>query len=209
MKSEILVVDDDPVVRESIAKLLLERGYEVLTAEGGFAALEHLRMRKWVLPDLMVSDLNMPEMSGFELLSIVRRRFPRISVIAMSGAYSGETVPNGVVADAFYAKRQHTYTALLKTIAEMVKTCAEQAAAHQRESAPVWIPRNGKDANGTPFIIVNCTECLRSFPLNVAAEAQPRIETTTCIFCQNTVRYIIDFSLSVASPAKPASKAAA
>jgi hypothetical protein len=127
----------------------------------------------------------------------------------MSGAYSGEAVPNGVVADAFYAKRQHTYTALLKTIADLVKTCAEQAAAHQRESAPVWIPRNGKDANGTPFIIVNCTECLRSFPLNVAAEAQPRIETTTCIFCQNTVRYIIDFSLSVASPAKPASKAAA
>lgn len=209
MKGEILVVDDDPVVRESIAKLLLERGYEVLTAEGGFAALEHLRMRKWVLPDLIVCELNMPEMSGFEFLSVVRRRFPRIAVIAMSGAYSGETVPNGVVADAFYAKRQHTYTALLKTIAELVNTCAEQAAAHQREPAPVWVPRNGKNAQGTPFIIVSCTECLRSFSLNVAEEAQPRIETTTCIYCQNTVRYIIDFSLSIASPAKQACKAAA
>jgi hypothetical protein len=73
----------------------------------------------------------------------------------------------------------------------------------------VWIPRNGKDATGTPFIIVSCTECLRSFPLNVAAEVQPKIEKTTCIFCHNTVRYIIDFSLSVASPSKRAEKAVA
>jgi CheY-like chemotaxis protein len=209
MKGEILVVDDDPVVRESAAKLLLARGYEVLTAEGGFAALEHLRMRKWVLPDLIVCELNMPEMSGFEFLSIVRRRFPKISVIAMSGAYGGEVVPGGVLADSFFAKDQHSYAPLLKTIAELINTSAERATVHQREPAPVWVPRNGKNAQGTPFIIVNCTECLRSFSLNVAEEAQPRIETTTCIYCHNTVRYIIDFSLAVASPTKPARKAAA
>ena len=46
----------------------------------------------------------MPGMSGFELLSVVRRRFPAVLVIAMSGAFSGDQVPSGVTADAFYPK---------------------------------------------------------------------------------------------------------
>ncbi len=46
-------------------------------------------------------------MSGFELLSVVRRRFPAIQVIAMSGAYSCDGVPPGVAADAFYQKGTH------------------------------------------------------------------------------------------------------
>lgn len=49
----------------------------------------------------------MPQMSSFELLSMLRWRFPQISVIAMSGAYhSGDAVPGGVIADASYSKGQ-------------------------------------------------------------------------------------------------------
>ena len=39
-----------------------------------------------------------------------------------------------------------------------------------KQSAPVWIPRNGRDSRGFPYVVVTCTECLRSFPLNVAEE---------------------------------------
>lgn len=46
----------------------------------------------------------MPGMSGFELLPVVRRRFPAIRLIAMSGAFSGKELPSGVPADAFYEK---------------------------------------------------------------------------------------------------------
>ena len=50
----------------------------------------HIRI---ALPDLIISDLNMPEMSGFELLSVLRVRFPAIPVVAISGAgYNGEYV---------------------------------------------------------------------------------------------------------------------
>ena len=58
---------------------------------------------KRALPDVIISDLNMPQRSGFEFLSVARRRFPEILVIAMSGAYQeGSAVPGGVIADGFY-----------------------------------------------------------------------------------------------------------
>jgi len=76
-------------------------GYAVRTASDGFAALASMREQ---VPDILISDLNMPRMSGFELLSIVRRRFPSIAVIAMSGTYLGFAIPRGIAADAFYAK---------------------------------------------------------------------------------------------------------
>ena len=53
-------------------------------AEDGFSALAEIRKE---VPDILLSDLNMPRMSGFELLSVVRRRFPSIRTIAMSGAF--------------------------------------------------------------------------------------------------------------------------
>lgn len=56
------------------------------------------------VPELILSDLNMPGMSGFDLLSVVRRRFPAIRTIAMSGSFSGNEVPSGVAADAYFQK---------------------------------------------------------------------------------------------------------
>jgi len=198
-KQHILVVDDEANIRESLSMLFLSKGYRVSTADDGFDALLQLRT---AVPDLITSDLNMPNMSGFEFLSVVRRRFPAIPVIAISGAYEcGEAVPGGIIADGFYAKGHHHPEALLATVAELLKTSAARAVAHQKQSAPVWIPRNGKDSNGVPFIVVTCTECLRSFPLSVTEETM-EIQETACLFCPNRVRFIVDFSLSVASPDK-------
>jgi len=196
----ILLVDDEATVRQSFAALFLAKGYKVSTAADGFDAL--LQLRK-MTPDLITSDLNMPNMSGFEFLSVIRRRFPQIPVVAISGAYEcGESVPGGIIADAFHAKNQHGPEALLATVAELIRSSAVRAKSHQQESAPAWIPRNGKDSHGVPFIVVTCTECLRSIPLSVAEETLPEVRETPCLFCPNTVRYIIDFSLSVFSPGK-------
>ncbi|MGC2112637.1 MAG: response regulator, partial [Candidatus Korobacteraceae bacterium] len=173
-------------------------GYDVSTAEDGFDALLQL---KRVSPNVIISDLNMPKMSGFEFLSVIRRRFPEIPVIAASGAYeSGDCVPGGVIADAFHAKGRHHPQDLLSTIAELIQSTAAREVAHHRMSAPVWIPRNGKDSHGVPFIVLTCTECLRSFPLSVPKEGLQEIQETPCVFCRNPVRYVIDFSIDVASP---------
>jgi CheY-like chemotaxis protein len=194
---QVLVVDDEESIRDVFMQLLQREGYEVTTAENGFEALLKL---KESLPDVIISDLNMPKMSGFEFLSVVRRRFPKIPVIASSGAYGTRVVPTGVLADAFYAKGQDHPEALLNTVADLIKTSATRATAHYEECSPVWIPRNGKDSNGIPYIVITCTDCLRSFPLNVTKEENPEVLETLCLFCSNKVKYIIDFSRSVSSP---------
>lgn len=99
--TRLLIVDVAPAIRVSIFYLLGEAGYSVWCAEDGFTGLAEIRKE---IPDILLSDLNMPGMSGFELCSVARRRFPSIQVIAMSGSISGDDVPHGVIADAFYQK---------------------------------------------------------------------------------------------------------
>ena len=86
-KASLLIVDDEPSIRESLSFVLTEVGYSVRATEDGFSALIEIQKE---IPDIILSDLNMPGMSGFELLSVVRRRFPAIPMIAMSGAFSGD-----------------------------------------------------------------------------------------------------------------------
>lgn len=126
LKHQILLVDDEPSVREILELLLSSAGYEVATAEDGFRAL--LALGK-MTPDVVVSDLNMPRMSGFDLLSVVHSNFPKIVTVAMSGAYQGGTLPSGVIADGFYAKGEHPKN-LLKTLEQLLRTA-------QREAVPI------------------------------------------------------------------------
>lgn len=197
-KGLVLVVDDEASIRNTTSMLLKSAKYDVCTAENGFDALLQLGKK---ISDIIISDLNMPQMSGFEFLSVVRRRFPEIPVIAVSGAYDfGDQVPGGVIADAFYSKGRHHPEELLRTVAELLTTKIARALDHHRRSAPVWIPRNGKDSNGVPFIVLTCTHCLRSFPLSVMRESVQEIQEALCLFCANPVRYVIDFSVDVASP---------
>lgn len=62
----VLVVDDEELIRSTSTMILESKGFEVRTAADGFAALVELRKSP---PDILISDLRMPSMSGFELLS--------------------------------------------------------------------------------------------------------------------------------------------
>ncbi|MDP9269095.1 MAG: response regulator [Acidobacteriota bacterium] len=101
----LLVVDDDAAIRELAIALLGAEGYDVVTAEDGLDALRQIEASA---PDLVISDLRMPHMTGFELLRIMRARFPEIPVIAVSGEVDGETSLPGVIADAVFAKGSFT-----------------------------------------------------------------------------------------------------
>ena len=73
-KVKLLVVDDDVSLLMLLSQIFTESGYSVRSAEDGFSALAEIRNE---IPNIILSDLNMPGMSGFEFLSVVRRRFSR------------------------------------------------------------------------------------------------------------------------------------
>ncbi len=124
-KPQVLVVDDDPSVRDSVARLLMSAGYDVAAAEDGLEALSQLNK---AMPDIIVSDLNMPRMSGFDLLAVVRRCFPGIVTVAMSGAYgNSDDLPPEVIADGFYAKGDHPKR-LFGTLAQLLSTTPTRCA---------------------------------------------------------------------------------
>lgn len=81
---KFILVDDHPVVREGMETMLLsEEGFESLgTASGGAEALELCRRTH---PDVMMSDVRMPGMDGFETLRAVRAEFPQLRFILLAG----------------------------------------------------------------------------------------------------------------------------
>ena len=96
----ILVVDDDEAVRSITARMLEITGHIVSEASGGREALDMLEAQT---PDLILSDIQMPEMDGNALFLEVRTRYPDISFIGMSGHLYGEDTGN-IQFDAFLSK---------------------------------------------------------------------------------------------------------
>jgi len=81
VKRNVLVVDDDPNMREMVSDLLSERGFEVVLAESGAAALEVAEVSDF---DCMLSDVQMPGMTGIELLGAMREKHPETPAILMT-----------------------------------------------------------------------------------------------------------------------------
>ena len=187
-KYRILVVDDEALIRETSKLVLAEQGYEVRTAQDGFAALIELRQ---ALPDMIISDLSMPNMSGFEFLSVVRRRFPHIPVIAISGKYDG-TKPTGLIADSYFSKGHYAPEELFRDISRLLEQGTIRAHIEKPDTAPVWIPRN---ASG--YLVITCTKCLRSFSVSEQdlAGGKTEVQEIPCEFCDMPVQVLIDLTV--------------
>jgi DNA-binding NtrC family response regulator len=80
--AKILVIDDDVIVRETIIQILEDRGYQVVSAEDGKHGVASFRSEK---PDLVITDIIMPEKEGIQTITEIRREKPDAKVIAISG----------------------------------------------------------------------------------------------------------------------------
>ena len=89
----ILVVDDDPTILEFVSGLLVDGDYHVLTASSGAAALQQSREYKGEI-HLLLSDFQMPAMSGIELATRMCVDRPQLKVLMMSGFTEGMLVLN-------------------------------------------------------------------------------------------------------------------
>jgi two-component system, cell cycle response regulator CpdR len=79
----VLVVDDEPLVREVIASMLEDLGCEVITVASGNDALEKLSIDRRI--EILVTDINMPGMDGYELAEAATRTREQLKVILLSG----------------------------------------------------------------------------------------------------------------------------
>jgi len=78
----ILVVDDEPLVRRSLSEFLALEGYTANVASNGREALSALKEGLW---DVVISDVKMPEMDGLELLRVIKKEYPSTAVIFITG----------------------------------------------------------------------------------------------------------------------------
>lgn len=175
-------------MREVTALILSEEGFDVSTASDGIDALIRLRN---LLPDMIISDLHMPRMSGFEFLSVIRRRFPTIPVIAISGAYDlSESSAGGVMADAFYPKGCCHPTELFKTIHKLIyEPLKRPTNYHPCQPPRIQIARNGLDSAGMPTLALNCTECLRAFSVANVSGLGEDLYQAHCPSCGTHVQF--------------------
>lgn len=182
----LLVVDDDAALRLSLSHIFAAFGHRVRCAADGFSALSELRAE---VPDIILSDLNMPGMSGFEFLSVVRRRFPTIKVVAMSSAFTVDEIPLGVAADAFYQKGSNLGH-LLQIVEGMATPEVAQSLKPAGTAAPIWVERTGQGFPGGANIMLTCPECLRAFP-QLSMETPLPVHETNCIYCNSPFDYAV------------------
>jgi len=181
----LLIVDDEPATRSLLSQIFGKMGHSVRTAKDGFTALEEIRE---AMPDVILSDLHMPGMSGFELLSVVRRRLPGIYVIATSGAYSGDGVPFGIAADAFYEKATG-----FKSLIDLMDAATTAEGLFPRDAGalvPVWVTLTDEEPLSDEFVMICCPDCLRA-SAQAVGEGLLLIHETGCEYCQTKIRYAV------------------
>jgi len=98
VQSKILVVDDEESIREFFEIMLKREGYEVITAPNGLEALETFKKHQ---VDLVISDIQMPEMSGMELLAKLKEQDPEMVVIMITAFGSTETAVEAMKLGAY------------------------------------------------------------------------------------------------------------
>jgi CheY-like chemotaxis protein len=193
--TNILLVEDDAPLRKLLTVILTRSGYRVRVADDGFSALAEIRAN---MPGILISDLYMLGMSGFELLSVVRRRFPAIKVIAMSSAFSGGEVPLGVAADRFYQKATSIPT-LLRLVEETLIAEDRAPSPHGAAPPPIWIATHSPQAGVGEPVVIACPECLRTFA-NSPAQGLAVIQRTVCAHCQTPIHYSMVQSIDPGPP---------
>lgn len=187
----ILLVDDDKELLQTTADVFKREGYFVETARDGFEALAVLRGGR---PEILVSDLNLPNMSGFELLAVIRKRFPGIGVIAYSDAFS-PLGPEGILADRFLRKGENSTFELLEEVRDLLEELPLRAQQAKPETAPAWLPRSA-----TGYVVVTCPFCLRSFSVPTRDIEFGVVHKDECLDCGAEVAYRLDATMAAEAP---------
>jgi CheY-like chemotaxis protein len=114
-----LIVDDDPFIRAHIKVLLQREGFETLEAESGNSALEVVKVLRGFV-DLIVTDIQMPNGDGLSFANSVRRRFPVVPIILVSGGARPNT-------DFEFVEKPFAAVTLARAVRKLVPRIAKTA----------------------------------------------------------------------------------
>jgi CheY-like chemotaxis protein len=122
----ILVVDDHPDTADLVAKLLETAGYVIVQADSAYQAVEHLDGNRDIT--LILSDIRMPNVDGFDFLRLVRQRYPSLPMVLMTGLpITGEDfVPRG----ARILQKPFGIDELQRVVANALTPPCDDASAH-------------------------------------------------------------------------------
>jgi CheY-like chemotaxis protein len=128
---DILVIEDDPIMREALTDWLQAAGYGVRTAADGGAGLAAV---KSVVPAVVVTDIHMPGTSGAVIISELKREYPQVAIIAISGLFNSG---HGMDAEAALARgaaralaKPFKRAELLRAVAEILGAAATGPLGH-------------------------------------------------------------------------------
>ena len=140
-------------------------------------------------------------MTGFELLSVIRRRFPSVHVIAMSGSLPGRLRPQRRRGPTPSTRSQAATSVRSSKSSKIFSNQLPTRSSDPTRPSPapnvaLWVSRRGTPIEGQ-YILLTCNECLRSFPHPTGEETVMRVSETSCIFCGAPISYaLLDHSIT-------------
>jgi DNA-binding NtrC family response regulator len=118
MTAQILLVDNDSIIRKSLKECLQSAGYEVSEAKDGPQAVEVLATRRF---DLVITDFSMPHLDGLRLLEQIRAFWPNVPVIFMTGYLSKKAAQVLLHGRAEYMSKPVSFEALLASVRRLLR----------------------------------------------------------------------------------------
>jgi serine phosphatase RsbU (regulator of sigma subunit) len=94
---KILIIDDEPEIRQTLAFVLEDEGYETYTAGTGFEGLKNVESQKF---DIVITDLRLPDLDGMEIVGKVKKIHPDTIVVMITGHFSIENAVEAIRAGA-------------------------------------------------------------------------------------------------------------
>jgi CheY-like chemotaxis protein len=119
----VMVVDDAPLTRSTLKRLLVREGYEAVTAQGGSEALDKLEHQQ--MPDLILLDVHMPDLDGLELLERLHAhpQWRALPVVMLSAESDAHTVhrANQLGAKAYLVKATFSVHEMMQQVRSLTK----------------------------------------------------------------------------------------
>ncbi|MBP9750867.1 MAG: response regulator [Candidatus Peribacteraceae bacterium] len=118
-KGDLLIAEDDPILRQLYQRKFSLEGYQIRTANDGEEAVKLLTEQ---LPSLLVLDINMPKMDGFQVLELLPKEKRTFPVIMLSNLADDRTLARSkeLGADGFLVKKDMTIKGLLELVEKLI-----------------------------------------------------------------------------------------